>query len=208
MVDMAFKHACFISYRHGHEPGVQRIYESFRRELAIQVELYLPGMEVVLDTSHLRGGDFFNEDLASALCNSVCMILLFSPYYFDPRNTYAAREYQAMISLERKRLALISPANRKGLIIPIIIRGSLPDEITKERQYYTLDLLSPDDIKKVESRKKLKRIAEDIYHRHEAFRTATKDPCGLCNGFKFPSEEDVRSWLAGITSPPQRMPWR
>jgi hypothetical protein len=165
-------------------------------------------MEVVLDTKQLGGGDFFNKELASALCSSVCMIVLFSPYYFDLRNTYAAREYWAMVRLEQRRLSLIPPEDRKGLIIPIILRGTLPDEIKKERQSYTLDLLSPDDLKKVESRKALRRIAEDIYHRHESFRAATADPCGLCKGFSFPSEDDVKDWLLGITAPAQRMPWR
>jgi hypothetical protein len=205
---MMFHYACFISYRHGHEPGVQEFYESFRRELAVQVELYMPGMQVYLDTNRLRGGDFFNKELAFALCSSVCMISLFIPYYFDLDNTYTAREYQAMVSLEQQRLSLIPPAARKGLIIPIVIRGMLPDEIKSERQYYVLDLLAPGDLKKPKSREALRKVAEDIYYRHEAFRIATRDPCSVCESFEFPSESDVMDWLVGITAPPQRMPWR
>ena len=205
---MAFEYACFISYRHGHEPGVQRFYESFRSELAVQVEFYLPGMQVYLDTDRLRGGDFFNNDLALALCNSVCMISLFNPYYFDVKNTYTAREYRAMVNLEQRRLSLLPPPDRKGLIIPIVIRGTLPEEIRNERQYYTLELLAPGDLKKPKSREALRKVAEDIYYRHEAFRVAKEDPSAPCDGFDFPSESDVMDWLTGITAPPLKMPWR
>jgi hypothetical protein len=205
---MAFEYACFISYRHGYEPGVQRFYESFRSELAVQVELYLPGMRVYLDTNRLRGGDFINNELALALCNSVCMISLFNPHYFDVENTYTAREYCAMVNLEQHRLPLLPPTNRKGLIIPIIIRGTLPEEIKNERQYYTLDLLAPGDLKKQKSREALRRVAEDIYYRYEAFRVAKEDPSTLCDGFEFPSENEIMDWLNGITAPPLKMPWR
>ena len=206
---MAFKYACFISYRHSHEPGVQKFYESFRRELAVQVGLYLPGMSVYLDTGRLRGGDFFNRELAYALCSSVCMISLYSPYYFDLHHPYAAREYQAMVRLERKRLSSMpQEAQNKGLIIPIIIRGSLPEEVKRERQFYTLDLLTPGDLKKPKSLLALRQVAEDIYMRYEAFRAAGEDPCGICEDFDFPSEIEIKDWLTGITSPHQKMPWR
>jgi hypothetical protein len=99
-----FRYACLISYRHGHQPGTQRFYEAFRRELAIQVDFYLPGMDVYLDTNRVRGGDFFNRELASVLCSSVCMVMLFNPLYFDASNSYAAREYRAMVALEQQRL--------------------------------------------------------------------------------------------------------
>ncbi len=205
---MSFEYACFISYRHGLSPGYQKIYESFRRQLAVQVELYLPGMQVYFDTDRLRGGDFFNRALALALCRSVCMISLFNPYYFDPRHPYTAREYQAMVSLERQRLPLLPNGSWKGLIIPVVLRGTLPEVISNERQYYELDLLAPDDWKKRKFLKELRKIAKDIYVRHEAFRIAGVDPCRPCDGFEFPSEADILEWLTGITAPPLRMPNR
>jgi hypothetical protein len=206
---MTFEYACFITYRHSYEPGVQKFYESFRRELAIQVGLYLPGMPVYLDTGRLRGGDFFNKELAVALCKSVCMISLHNPYYFDILNTYPAREYQAMIYLEKQRLSFMpKEAQTKGLIIPIVLRGTLPDEIKGQRQFYTLDLLTPNDLKKAKSLAALKEVAEEIYYRHEVFRIAAQDPCSLCEDFEFPRENDIMDWLTGITAPPQKMPWR
>jgi hypothetical protein len=209
VIAMAFEYACFISYRHSHEPGVQKIYESFRRELATQVGLYLPGMQVYLDTGRLSGGDFFNKELAFALCSSICMVSLYNPLYFDTSSTYAAREYQAMVNLEGRRLpGMPEEAQKKGLIIPLIIRGSLPDEIKNNRQSYTLDLLTPGDLRKPKSLEVLRKVADDIYNRYVAFRMAAKDPCSYCEDFEFPSEGEIMEWLTGITAPPQKMPWR
>lgn len=204
---MGFRYACFISYRHGPQPGVQKYYELIAKELAVQVGMYV-NLPVYLDTERLRGGDFFNKDLAYALCSSVCMISLYLPYYFDPEHTYTAREYQGMVGLEEKRLSLLPPVHRKGLIIPIVLRGQLPEEIRNERQYYTLDLLMPGDLKKPKSQAALRRVAEDIYHRHEEFRISGADPCGPCATFEFPSENEIMDWLTGITAPPQGMPFR
>lgn len=203
-----FKYSCFISYRHGPVPGVQKIYEAFHQELAIQVGMYLP-MKVYLDRDRLHGGDFFNRELASALCSSVCMISLYNPTYFDVSHTYPAREYRAMVNLEKQRLAAMpAAARKKGLIIPIVIRGDLPEEIREERQFYKLNLMAPQDLKKSESRKVLGQVAEDIYQRHEAFRQAGCDPCRHCDHFALPGDSDIKDWLEGITAAPQKLPWR
>lgn len=205
---MPFEHACFISYRHSRVPGVQKTYETFRDALDNQVGLYLP-IRVYLDTGRISGGDFFNKELAFALCRSICMISLYVPYYFDTNHTYCAREYQAMVRLEKQRLlAMPKDAQGKGLIIPIVIRGTPPDEITKERQTETLELLAPGDLRKTESRQALDRIAKNIFYRHEAFRMYGTDPCGSCEDFDFPNDGEVMEWLTGITAPPQKLPWR
>jgi hypothetical protein len=203
-----FRYACFISYRHGHQPGTQRFYEAFRRELAIQVDFYLPGMDVYLDTNRVRGGDFFNRELASALCSSVCMVMLFNPLYFDASNSYAAREYRAMVALEQQRLALLPAAGSRGLIIPIVIRGSLPDAIKGERHFYSMDYVAAEDLRTQRARKALKLVADDIYQRHKAFRSALGDPFAMCKDFEFPSEGDIMEWLDGVTAPSAKIPWR
>jgi hypothetical protein len=64
------------------------------------------------------------------------MVLLFSPYYFDMQSMYCAREYKAMLELEAKRLKLLPQGfgKRKGLIIPVVMRGE---------QYLCDDPLNP-----------------------------------------------------------------
>jgi hypothetical protein len=206
---MAFEYACFISYRHSQATGVQKTYESFERALNDQVGWYLPNMPVYLDRNRLGGGDFFNKELAFALCSSVCMISLYIPFYFDTDHTYCAREYRAMVDLEKKRLlALPKAARSKGLIIPIVIRGTPPEEITKERQFYTLDLMTPGDLRKAPAIKTLGQIAKDIFDRHEVFRMSGINPCGNCDDFDFPGDGEVMDWLTGISAPSQKLPWR
>jgi hypothetical protein len=205
---MLFRYACFISYRHGAQPATQRFYETFRNELAAQVDYWLPGMDVYLDTERIRGGDFFNRALARALCGSACMVMLFNPRYFDTSNPYAAREYQAMVALETQRLSLLPAAQDKGLIIPIIIRGTLPDTVRGNRQAYSMDYVGAEDLRTRRARAALRRVAEDIFERHEAFRSAAGDPFAMCDDFEFPSEDDISDWLAGVTAPAPRMPWR
>lgn len=191
--------------------GVERLYDAFEKALAVQVGLYLPSLAVYRDRNRLSGGDFFNRELAHALCSSVCMVMLFNPSYFDPAHSYCAREYQAMVALEQARLALLpEDQRRQGLIIPIVIRGRPPEEVTKERQFYSMedDLLGPHDFRRRGIQEKLRRIADDIYRRHESFRRIGVDPCGLCDGFDFPNEADVKDWLDGVTAPPVGVPWR
>jgi hypothetical protein len=113
-----------------------------------------------------------------------------------------------MVHLEQQRLPLISPEDRKGLIIPIILRGSPPEEISSKRKYYSLNLLEPDDWQKKKSLKILKQVAGDIHKRYQAFQKAAADPCGPCVGFQFPSDDAIRGWLTGVTAPPQKLPNR
>ena len=91
-----------------------------------------------------------------------------------------------------------------------MIRGEPPDEVRSKRHYYSLDhiLQTARDFRKQRARQMLRQVADDIYRRHEAFRAAGLDPGGLCDGFDFPSEADVRPWLDAVTAPPAGMPFR
>jgi hypothetical protein len=137
------KHACFISYRHvGQNELLNSFLEQLSRSLSFELQLWLkecPEGGVYLDRERLQGGDFYNEALATALCESACMIMVFIPLYFDKDRPYCTREYKAMELLEKERLARLDSEQRThGLIIPIILRGGndLPDEIKEGRQYY------------------------------------------------------------------------
>jgi len=205
---MPFNYACFISYRHGQRALVERIINDLSDALSSEIELWMRE-QVYVDRERLRGGDHYNEDLAAALCQSVCMIVVFTPRYFDKKSTFCAREYRAMESLEEQRLKLLPHAEdrRRGLIIPIVFRGSeyLPDEIRNRRQYYDFGdfLLSDEQISKHPSYAgKIREIAEYIKARHEAFRRVQSDPCTSCDSFSLPSDEDIRVWLDDVCSAP------
>lgn len=114
---MPFQYACFISYRHGQRKLAERIINDLYETLSGELEL-LRDEQVFLDRERLRGGYFYNEALAEALCHSACMIVVFTPTYFSRNHTYCAREYKAMEELEKKRLRLLSGSVHKnrGLI--------------------------------------------------------------------------------------------
>ena len=54
-----------------------------------------------VDKQRLSGGFSFNEALARAICESVCLIVVFSPTYLD--SPYCADELLAMEEIEEQR---------------------------------------------------------------------------------------------------------
>ena len=133
---MPFKNACFLSYRHGQFPLMRNFVVQFHDALASELET-LTDLPVYQDSKRLQGGDFFNQQLSRSLCESVCMIMIYTPTYFSPDHLYCAREYVAMKDLEIKRLRRIS-AQGHGLIIPVVwrdfdgclMRSGAPDMFT------------------------------------------------------------------------------
>ena len=111
---MPLKYSCFISYRSRSVELARDFQESLDRELRHWTTLPIYRDEVRLD-----GGDFYNRELALALCQSACMVMIYTPTYFDLESTYCAREYRAMEILESTRLELLGQERnyQHGLII-------------------------------------------------------------------------------------------
>src|SRR6267154_1456963 len=120
---MALTNACFISYRHVTD---ERVMADLEQELSSEIQMWLTLPKAVYrDKSRLAGGQFFNNVLARALCESVCMVVVYIPPYFAPENPYCVREFRAMEEIEKKRLQLLGAKDldQNGFIIPIICRG-------------------------------------------------------------------------------------
>ncbi len=118
-----FKYACFISYSHGEEALVKNFIDQFKAALKAYLEPWMDE-EVFVDVDRLKAGFKYNEALAEAICQSVCMIVVYSPVY--ERRPYCGREYEAMERLEKQRLAHLAGAagaGFNGLIIPVVLRG-------------------------------------------------------------------------------------
>jgi hypothetical protein len=207
---LPFEYAAFLSYSVGVEPGVNEFYGDFRDALARQTGFWLPKLRVYLDQQRLQGGDIIDGTLARAMCHSVCMVVLFNPQYFDTEYTYCAREYQAMLKLEERRLGLSPPGASEGLIVPVIIRGTLPKEISDRRKSFSLskELLADGNLKSESVVKVLDSIAEVIHNRWQVQRPIEDKICGLCPGFELPSAADVSPMIESYTSPPKVLPWR
>ena len=199
---MPLKYGCFISYRHNDDPLSQRIIDDLYE--ALKGELKARGVEVFLDRTRLKGGDFFNQQLARALCESACMILVFLPGYFDKENTYCAREYRAMVLLEAERIARLPENNGIGFIMTVVFRSQevLPQEIFGKREVYLefeQFLLSDSAINKNPKYAPLvKRIADNIFNKYMLLRTLGDEVCESCDEFCFPDVRDIQDWLPTV----------
>jgi len=207
---MPFKYSCFVSYRHARRELAERILNGLCEALSNELELYID-QDIYVDRERLRGGDFYNENLATALCESICMIMIFTPTYFDKDHAFCAREYKAMERIEEDRLRALGALSDKkhGFIIPIVFRGEdcLPREIKQRRHYYKFDdflLSDPEIAKHPKYAAVIKDIAKRIYDLHKALKALTEDPCSGCDSFTLPTETEIADWLEevhGTTTP-------
>ncbi len=197
---MPFEHACFISYRRVPSDEAKRFKDDLHKALAGEIAAYLGKVEYVFIDDDLSAGDRLEKTLAWKLCHSVCMVLIYTPAYFDRSDPDCAREYKAMRALETQRLGSLPAEERQHvLIIPVIYRGEkyLPDEV-KAPLFAKLDSLTggldshPDYVTAV------KKIADYIIERCQAFvnhKVDAKD----CDQFALPSPDEIRPWLESVT---------
>jgi hypothetical protein len=200
---MPLEYCCFISYPHGQDNVLQPLMKEFLEGL--RAEIYAQTRKRLwIDFECLQGGDRWNDKLGSDLCKSVCMIVVYTPLYFDPENAFCGREYKAMEILEEKRLKLLPPQNLRnhGLIIPIVLRGEkrLPSVI-KSHQYYSfndIELADPQVKVRQKYSAEIKKIAEYIVERCFEFEGLIVDPCSDCDQFVLPSESETKAYLKNI----------
>jgi hypothetical protein len=213
---MTLRNTCFISYRNPGHPAAAEALSAFHRELEAMLALYVPQRNVVggavsggafIDRHRLNPGDLLDPNLAHELCCSACMVVLYTPAYFDPDALYCAREYRAMLTLEARRDRLLSGDLRgKGLIIPVVIRGldDLPAPLSA-RLFTSFDreLLRVADFRKQGIAARIQKIAEQVYLRYKALKQRSNEID--CSDFVLPDEHGTREWLrdnVSISRPP------
>ena len=208
---LPFENLCFISYRSGEHDLTRQFINDLFEGLSGELETLHSG-KVFVDWDRLRGGDFFNQALARALCRSVCMVLVYTPMYFDLERPYCAREYRAMLDLEEQRLAALGGpvGSTSGLIIPVVFRGRdrLPQEIVNKRHCHDFGdftLYGRHMYEHVDYAPKIKEIAEYIRDRCDEFRSKP-EAFDDCDSFDFPSEETIRPWLEKVAGSPPPFP--
>lgn len=210
---MPLRNACFISFRHGQHELTQRFVSEFHDGLCSELETYLGGgVTAFLDQDRLQGGDLFNEAIAQHLWESSCLVMVYTPSYFDLTHTYCAREYKAMEGLEQTRLPLLGDGidRTHGLIIPVIFRGGrhLPSEIRDSRHCYDFSefLLTDQPLSKhAKYAGALRQMAEYIAERYRALSAAVRDDCG---NFRLPPATNIRDWLEEVVYTPMPLPGR
>ena len=186
---MAIRYGCFFSYAHGRHALMQRFKSALADALRSYLEPYFDNEdELFIDTEQLGGGDDLDRKIARAMCESVCMILIYTPKY--EAHAYTRREYEAMRLIEAERAKWYTLPSR--LIIPVVMTRhpeALPPPISDARYYVdvshytmaTLDLMSnPDFLPDID--KMVKRIAA-----HHACQKKHTPLDHDCNQFVLPA---------------------
>jgi hypothetical protein len=206
---MPIKNSCFISYRRLSAEYARDFHFSLERELCLYTSL-----PIFRDEERLSGGDFYNKELALALCESACMVMIYTPTYFDKISTYCAREYKAMELLETQRLKQLGyeKNNQHSLIIPVIYRGLdyFPSRIKNLRAYYEFEfsVCGKSYLKRKEYQEAITKIAKYIFDRCQELNAIKKDPCKKCETFKLPVAGEISSWLSNMLPPKPVFPGR
>jgi hypothetical protein len=199
---MSFQYFCFISHPVIKDPddNPNQLMRSFLDELreALQTHLgfYTDKKVVYLAERDMSPGVHFNKRLGQALCRSVCWIVVYSPIY-DERE-YCQREYAAMEKLEEMRKQVLQrhlpPGDaekfeERGMIIPILLKGKLPDRIKKEIHFSDFSrygLASPKILTNEKYDAEIRRIAQYIWEYYKALEGLQGAICDACHSYTLP----------------------
>jgi len=202
---MPIRNACFISYRHGQHELMGRFVEQLYEALASELEA-VTDLRIYLDKSRLQGGDLYNPALARSLCESACMIMIFTQTYFSQEHRYCAREFAAMCELERKRM---TAGAEHGLIIPVVLRRfeALPRSISSKRQVYRFEKYTVSGRRLILNRHfdaDIQKMARYIADRVQELRADAID----CTDFRLPDDNDVTELISDMESRSAAFPGR
>lgn len=198
---MSFEFCCFVSYPHGQDnvlvPFVDDFVSGLSKEIYAQTR-----KKIWIDYKFLTGGVRVNEKIGQGICKSACMIVFYTPLYFDAEHTYCAQEFRAMELLEEERLLHLGDRGH-GLIITVILRGAkrFPKVLGQKRKFYRFDdieLNDPEDKIQVRYAAELKEIAEYIIERNESLDEVMQHLKRDCDEFCLPGEEEVREYIRTV----------
>ncbi|HAT30514.1 MAG TPA: TIR domain containing protein [Janthinobacterium sp.] len=132
---MKIRYGCFFSYAHGHYAYMSKFKNDLVEALQCYLEPHFDTEDVLfVDSEQLGGGDDLDGRIARALCESVCMIVLYTPKY--EAHAYTRREFAAMQLIENERKAWYTLPSH--LIIPVIMTrhpAGLPLQISAPGMY-------------------------------------------------------------------------
>ena len=132
---MTIRYGCFLSYAHGQYAYMSKFKDDLIDALQCYLEPHLDNEdELFVDSQQLGGGDDLDGRIARALCESVCMVMLYTPKY--EAHPYTRREFAAMQMIENERKHwYVLPSH---LIIPVILTrhpAGLPQQISSPGMY-------------------------------------------------------------------------
>lgn len=196
------RHPCFISFRHvgNCEKFVRTFRDALKEELENSFGKFKDAEGPFLDEDRMTSAVYLENTIAEAICNSVCMIVIYLPAYFSEEYPYCAREFKAMQLLEMQRRQMLPPgAVTDSFIIPVFFRD-------KER-FKKLKLVTNDkyDFQKLSLLSNMKNnqqfksmiieLGQDVYKRYEVFTQNHVNPWGNCQNHQLPSIQEVKQLL-------------
>ena len=168
-----------------------------------------------VDQDRLKPGFKFNEALARAICESVCMIVVYSPRY--ERHPYCLREFTAMERIEQKRRTQLGAAGHEcGFIIPVVFGGDIKDlppriketihccDFSKFTLASTEISRNPDFIKDIEA---ICKVIYELYKSFESIEPNHPDEID-CLSFMMPKLDELPPWRAAVPPQAQPLPFR
>jgi len=149
----------------------------------------------------LTGGQWVDEAIGAGICRSACMIMFYTPLYFDEAHTYCARELKAMQDLEQDRMQFVADKSR-GLIIPIILRGEQRfPAIMKHRLFYdfTQHLFTSRRVKIREKyARQIQEIASYVLNQCDSLDAAGNSLQHNCDKFCLPSVDAAKAFVQTV----------
>jgi len=209
----SIRYACFISYPGSSQSG---LIKDFATQLKQGLEDHLsPYMNkgIYMDIERLEPSSSIKEQIPTAICQSVCMIVIYTPIYEEV--PHCLQEFLAMEKIERQRIQILEKTfgkhyRGKRMIIPIILRGvldDLPDKI-KETQYFDVSkyVLEANLNRSPSYTKTLDEIAVSINEIYKDLKQLESRGLGInCDSFEFPSEhEALENWKEQSSQPQPR----
>jgi hypothetical protein len=207
------KHSCFISYASGEHELLRRFMRDLTRALESALEPWLPReLTVYRDTSGLRAGNQVEPALARALCQSLCMVLVYTPNY--GRREFCLREFAGMRRLQDLRFERMNlPHSDKGLIIPIILRGRREDLPPHLREHIHCLDFSPyttsnqSILRNWAYMSQIERVAQYIHDLYCMVEGADIIDQMDCEAFELPTGPLDELWRGGRRRPDQGFPY-
>jgi hypothetical protein len=210
----SLQYSCFISYYKGQHALIHGFMEDLTEALSSSLEPWMPRHLKVYRDTRLDPGVLFQKELARALCQSLCMILVYTPAY--RKSDFCRREFAAMRLLERRRHEWFQRAGingaERGMIIPIILRGAgdLPAELQDHVNCLNFSGYTTEDqsiIRNGAYIEEIDRIAEYVFGLHAMFERSGMGDQIDCDGFELPDETFPEFWPDKGPGPTQEFPF-
>lgn len=181
-----------------------RFVEEFKQALSSSIEPYMD-IEPFIDYEQLGPGYRYNDALAQAICESICMVSIVVPKYF--KRGYCIQELVTMEKIQKIRTNKIGQhaLENRGLIIPIVLRGkveNLPEKMKKHIHCCDFSKFKTSSPKICETDPfvdKIDKIAEYIFDLHELFMKDDSLVNFSCERFKFAKVNET--WQLKDTTP-------